>query len=359
MEERNPLIYFLKIAQDNGCGLCNQLYSLTGCIDHSNFYKNYNVIVIDKFLREIETESYCPISDIIDLQKFNFFLQKYNVYLIDSYYLQLEIVSIKLHDGIDVTEKIITKRNPSYFKYNCLDIPDCDVTSNLIIRYKLNKDSPIFTKMFKKGTRACIDFSLMNNPNTFAKSPQLYLGGSQQRDVFFNILTNIPFQSKFVSHAYGILENIINEHNSSSKLNVIHLRLEEDAIRVESNNARISPGIFKTTMEEKFIQMIKKYIDKNILTIILSPNFDNKVIEFLKINNYKFIRTEKTFLREENALVDLLIGTYCTDTFIGVYESSFSYTLLHKIMLQIKPKGFKGYLFEMHRPNIDDQIFNL
>ena len=356
-----PAFFFLKIAQNNNCGLCNQLYALTGCIDHSNFYKKYNVLIIDKFLRGIETESYCPISEIVDLKKFNVFLQKYNVYLIDSYYIQLEIIDIfeekekkeEKEDNKDITRDILIK----YFKYNCLEIPKDIIHNRLIINYRLNKETPIFTKIFEKGEKITLDFT--TNNNIFNRSPQLYLGGSEQRNVFFNILSNIPFQKKFVTHAFGILENIIKNNNNSSDFNVIHMRLERDAIEVESKNANIAPNIFKNKMEEKYIETIKKYVNKDVLNIILSPNFDNRVIEFLKENNYKFIVTEKNFLREENAIIDLLIGFFCTKTFIGVYESSFSYTLLHKIILQIKPKGFKGVLFEMHRPHIEDQIFTI
>jgi hypothetical protein len=65
-------------------GLCNQLWSIVSgmiiCIK-----ENKNVLVIDKFLLNIHTKSYCPISKILSLPSMNIFLAKYKLTLIDGY----------------------------------------------------------------------------------------------------------------------------------------------------------------------------------------------------------------------------------------------------------------------------------
>ena len=68
------------------------------------------------------------------------------------------------------------------------------------------------------------------------------------------------------------------------------------------------------------------------MTIVLSGDFDNNVIKFLQNNNYNFITTPKLYQdRELNAIIDLEIGLLCNHTYIYTFESSFSYTLLHKL----------------------------
>ena len=77
----------------------------------------------------------------------------------------------------------------------------------------------------------------------------------------------------------------------------------------------ITHNEYKTYLEEKYINLIKKYLSKEDENIILSASLSNGVINFLEQHNYKFI--DKFFNdREKNAIVDLLVSKYCNNIVI-------------------------------------------
>ena len=105
----------------------------------------------------------------------------------------------------------------------------------------------------------------------------------------------------------------------------------------KSNN--LQPAIFKTNLEQKYIECIKNNINKDEINIILSYSTQNKVINFLRDEGYKFHLTNKSLDqgREINALIDLIVGNVCNNVFIGNFNldvlrgSSFSYCLIQKL----------------------------
>jgi hypothetical protein len=267
------LNYYLKIARSPNSGLCNQLYSLCSCIEYC-ISKSINNIYVDRFLMEINLDKWCPISDIIDLEKLNLFLKQYNIIIIDSYNLK----------------------------------------------------------------------------NEYIESPLSYIGTSNNSKLFSKILNNIEFLEKYKD----IAKKIIN----FNYYNVIHLRLEDDAVNTYSKEMNIHPVVYKTINEERYIHCIKKYIDKNIISVILTENEDNNVIKYLKENNYKYTLTPKVFEnREMNALIDLMIGinfhnfynfNNFHNIFIGSYESSFSFTILNRLLSKRK-KEFIGIFIDLNK----------
>ena len=89
---------------------------------------------------------------------------------------------------------------------------------------------------------------------------------------------------------------------------------------------------YKTVIENRYIKFIKDYIKKTDNTIILSYDYNNEVIKYLDINNYNYIMTPKyNTNRDISALIDMHIGQYCNNIFIGTFESSFSYMLITRI----------------------------
>ena len=244
--------FYFKIAKDVMSGLCNQMYSLSGCIEYcvDNKIKN---LVIGKFLIEVNTDKKCPISDIMDIEKMNLYLKKFDINLIDG-----------------------------------------------------------------SG----------NDESIFKPSPIPYMGQSNNARIFIEILNNIYFLGKF----HTISKNL----TKSDIFNVIHLRLENDAIECFSRELMISEDVYKTINEYRYIHCIKKYIDKNIMTYVLtsSEKEKNKVIDFLKENGYNFSIIPKNFEdRDVNAVIDLLIGSSCKKTFIGSFDSSFSFTIMNRILI--------------------------
>ena len=321
--------FLLKIAKDPGCGLCNQLYALTGCIDHAIYYKNINIIIVDNFLKQINTIDYCPISEIVDMNAFNAYLLQYNIALIDRNYIHPTINSIVYENSqskkIDITHDICGK----FLRNSVLRIPITDIlahdASMLLVTYSLG-GIPITLRYQMINGKLEKEVFLDFNFTDFRGSPQLYYGGSQNPKQFVSILQNMRFNVNFTS----MVEALSSPFSNDTKINVIHLRLEEDAIASFTLQTKITN--YKKVLEDKYIAMIKKYIEPQDLTIILSSEYNNQVIKFLDDENYNYIKTVNvTKYRELNGLIDLIIGEKCTNIMIGVYESSFSYTLMYRL----------------------------
>jgi len=135
-------------------------------------------------------------------------------------------------------------------------------------------------------------------------------------------------------------ENDNIEHSNietiNKKINVIHLRIEEDAIDHWSSQNNMNKQVFKRILTVKYIELVKNYIQKEDITIILTGDINNDVVQFMKENDYNITFIDKKFdtnqpARELNAIVDLIVGRYCNNVFIGCDGSTFSELLLKYI----------------------------
>ena len=265
-------IFYLNISKPNKLsqkmGLCNQLYAIKGTCEYA-YENNINTIVIENFLTDIVKNTYCNISDIIDLNHLNNLLKKYNIKVLDW----------NTDTGFEKTNVIFN------------EAPYWNVSSDCYI-------------------------------STY-------------------ILSNLKFNSKF----YDIADEILKKNKITAEpCNVIHLRLENDAIEHWSKVNGLSPEEFKKILEIKYIKNIDKYINKSYITIVVASEYDNNVIKYLRDNGYLYLTTEKRFKeRELNAIVDLIITQRCDRVILGFFESSFVFTAMMRIIKT--PKTQKIYFF--------------
>ena len=158
------------------------------------------------------------------------------------------------------------------------------------------------------------------------------------KEDFDQILTNLKFNPKF----YEIADSIL-DLPSDSPLNVVHLRMEEDAIDFWSKKNKMTRDDFRHTLSNKYITHIRAMIPKGQKILILSGSSDNLVLrniredyEILFIDPTDEIRSAfNTTGRELNAIIDLLAGQRCNNVFIGCHSlklsrgSTFTYVLHH------------------------------
>jgi hypothetical protein len=171
--------------------------------------------------------------------------------------------------------------------------------------------------------------------NNVAFQPSLRIQ-NDQTEFTKGIFRNIVFQNKFHEKA---MEYTMHLREKNTNINCVHLRLEDDAVEHWAKENNMSPANFKKIIEDKYIDAIMKNLKKEDATLILSDNYDNRVIEFLRENGYNFIKTPKMSQdREIAAIYDLHIGQHCNNVYILVYDSSFSYTLLYRIYEQTRFK---------------------
>jgi len=325
-------------------GLTNQIFSfITDVIICYN--NNIKVMVVEKFSNDFLKNSYSPISHILNLESLNNFLrQKYDVTVIDKNNANFELISINygvIGNTIDVTNII----KSHFFRDNVLFIPKNIILNDFVkdpcfgylkkifINYRINQYNIL--QIFDEYRNEDISIN-----NLYGKY-QIEFGwiDKYNKEMFEDILVNIPFNDYFINTSKNILTNI----HKTERVNLVHLRLEDDAIQHWSKENNMSQESFKNYIENKYIQIIKKYFHPNDLIIILSSSINNLVTDFLKTNNYNFKMSEKIHdCRELNAINDLLIASICNNIFIGNFNfhnlngSSYSYYVGKILKNQVK-----------------------
>lgn len=276
-------VLFLKLAREPNNGLCNQLLSLVSGILHC-IKKKKQILIIDKFLTQINSNSYCSISNVFDLVLINEYLKKYNLYLIDGFNL-----------------------NSSAFR-------------------------PISWNVFELAKKH-------NNQFLLSFIDEIY--------------QNLYFNKQLVSHSIDFInKNIPNYKNKL--INILHIRIEEDGIIHWSRMNGMDTITFKKKLIEKYIKLINSNLKKEDITIILTGLTKNEVIDYMIQNGYNIMFIDKKFdiyksTREINAIIDLVIGKYCNNVFIGCDGSTFS-ELLYKSISDVNDNGIniKKVMFDLN-----------
>ena len=283
--------------------------------------------------------------NILDIDLMNKYLKnKFDIIIADSHY-EYTLDSIKYgteYFNIDITEEIKT----SFIKDNTLIItkniilntikgdPVCNIYKNLYIKYYINKISII--DIYEEQRKYDI---IINNKNP--KYMQLDKNINILQDIFNNIIVNIQFKNIF-QEKINILDTEITEINK--KINVISLVPEEE---------------LNLSIYDKYIYLIKKYIDIQDFNIILSDSVSNTVIDFLTNNNYNYIIVEKFFEdKAKNDIINLLSTRYCNKFYIGLYDldnpNNYNFTYYAS---ELSDKEVLKICFNPKKINNDENIF--
>jgi hypothetical protein len=307
---------------------------------------NSQAVVLDNYINDVSKNQYVPISQVIDIVSLNQYLNsKYNICVIDKSCARFTLLSVfygNKETKIDITNEISKSfvRNgglviSKYTDFNRIrGDPAYGKQKYIFLKYNIAMDLPnpvtyvmeeTYDEVLKKDI--VIDFSNTECEFTFADLQSIYSNSYRQR-VFEDILMKIEYLSMYQIAA----EKTIRCIDRDLRINVIHLRVEPDAIEHWSKMNNMSPTLFRRTIENKYIELIQKYMQKTETIIILSDSVVNNVVDFLLRNEYNFIIPEKQFTnRHLNAIVDMLISKTCNNIFIGCYNfnkkngSTFSY----------------------------------
>jgi hypothetical protein len=276
--------------------------------------------------------------------QFHIYNSKRNIIIIDKYDVNFELKSIR-YGTKNYNNEVSNIIKTNFFCNNKLCIPKgtnlnllcedpcpCE-KKNIFLNYQINEYliEEIYEEELKNDI--VIDFLEANYQNTFAWI------NSFNKEMFEDILVHLEYSIDFLF----LSKNIEEKLNLDKKINVLHLRVEEDAILHYSKINNLSSINYKTIIENKYISLIKKYIDPSDQNIILSGSLSNSVIDFLIQNKYNFVFSDKDFDdREKNAIIDFLISKYCNNKFIGNFNfemlngSTFSYYIALTMNNKIK-----------------------
>lgn len=328
-------------------GFTNQIFALiTSIIDA--YKKKEKVVIVDNFLNDHSKSVYTPISKIFDINELNLFLKKnYDIIIVDKNDIrQFELINIKYGinetNYIDLTNTIKKKyinNNRLFIDKNiCLNDVEGDpcpgIVKKLIVSYRINNYD--IEEIYDENLNSNIVIDFENGPYLF----RLGWIDSFNDNMFNKILKNIKYHDDLILKSeYALNKMNIKKYNKKN-INIIHLRLEDDGISHWSKQNNLVPEIYKIYLETKYINLIKKYILKTDINIILcsSSSASNNVLNFLNKYNYNYKFVEKIFDdREKNAIIDLLVSKCCNNIFIGNFNmktnngSTFSYYLWNYI----------------------------
>lgn len=342
-------IYALNICPNNKSGLCNQLYSIAAGIKYC-IKNKINIMFINKFLKSINSDRYCNISEIININKFNVYLNRYKLSIVDFNNFIFSIEDAVLSNGNDsknIKDMIINsyyQNNNFYIKRNSrfyLTNHDEKIIY-LTIKYNLNNYS-FYEKYIIENNELVEDINYNFNSLNFEGNFN-YI----QDNIFFDILRNIQFSDTIVYNS-SLKNNKLLYNKKTDKINTIHLRIEDDVIDHYSKTLKIDHGLLRHIVESKYIDIINSF-NKSDLIILLSYSKHNSVINYLKHNGYNFIIDEdKHEDREVSAIYDLLLGENCNNTYVCVWESSYSYTLFARINKKNNINAIQFYYEDLNR----------
>jgi hypothetical protein len=345
-------MFYLKLAAPFS-GLTNQLFSLVNSVILA-LSTGDKVVCIDHFSTDFrKTNHHANIAEILNIKKINNFLHsKYGVIIIDkneSCNLKMNYIAYGsdcryriVNNPIDIVSQNNTTNNNDNNSYNYpvyiqketdLNSVFGDPCFNTPKRFKLNytvNDYAIeetYSEKLNKNVVVDIQNAEYVNMSSFWIN-------SYNRNMFEDILQNIEFNDHFIDQS----KDIVKKYGNCIKINVIHLRVEDDAIEHWSKINKLSETDFKNFIESKYISLIKRYIAITDFTIILTGSNQNGVFNFLKQQNYKFATVEKRYEdRELNAIIELLVSSACNSTFIGNFNfdalngSTFSYLISQRL----------------------------
>lgn len=328
-------VYKLALASS---GLCNQLYFLFASI-MEGIKNKYSIINVDNFLLDINYNNYCSISEIIDVHHLNMILEKYNIRIFDiNTNNNLSLINVN-YGGLNITSKF----SELYLKNNSINIqkktnlnkifsdPKPFVKKTLHIQCILNNKLIDIIEQEKNGlliNDVKIGYSELYDNYKYSDW-RLLFNNYDNFEFLYYIIKNFKFNKSIIDKSLAFFEK--KDINVNNDLNIIHLRIENDSINNWCKLNNLNYDEYKLKLENKFINLIDNYFDKNIPIIILGSDTNNNVVEHLKSNNYTFFLYDAKDLkkREYNAAVDLQIGLSCNNVFIGCESSTFS-QLIHK-----------------------------
>jgi hypothetical protein len=358
-------IYFSKLFSLENNSYDFQIFNLINSIIIAINNKK-NIVIVDKFLNDRKnTQITSNISDIINLEKFNIFLKNnYNISVFDRENLDFQVHSIKYghpNNNIDLRNEILsqfsipnnlrveTNVNLNFLK-NYDPIPN--VQKSIYIHYSINN---IHLKEIYDEQGCYLKEPIIFNldDSNFIHNSYTLSNVKNNKNIFDHILENLCF-----TNIYDIITKNYLETNNliDTKINILDLQIIGNKNNNNNSNNKI---------ENKYISLIDKYINKNENIIILPSNYhldDNKylnneiIIDFLKKNGYKYyIHSYLPVLGNEiNTIIDLNLGIKCNSTYIGCFNmyklsgSNFTYSLI-----QLMSKESKHVLIDID--NIDGQ----
>lgn len=329
-------VHGIKIS-DYYTGLSNQLiqlfHGIIVCI-----CKSVDVVVVDDFKADIYTGNYCPVEDVLDMDKLcTYFYNHYGVAVVGKTQFQLEIVRAEygtMTCFVNVRDVFVEKFlhhdrlfvPPGIILNSLMGDPAKDRRKSLRITYKIREGLEIM----KCYTEESMVLDCHYKNIVFHQHPHW----PEQIKWLETMIRCFSFHEKFYHH-----HPCLEQHHT---VHVVHVRLEYDATRHWARENKMEETTFYNLLAKKYISAIQQHMTNGII-MILSYHRDNRVVDWLVENKMPHIFLEKDASkgREWNAAHDMAMAEkYANGVFIGNFDlyrmqgSTFSYFVMKKARFQ-------------------------
>jgi hypothetical protein len=326
-----------------GEGLANEWFHIV-----TNVYRcletGKKVLILGDFLRNFNTPDFCPLSQIIDLPHLSTFIRNtYDIHVLEHQQAVLGISQIVYGDK-DVTDVI----KEQFWDGTALRIPSSVILNDVFgdpmpfqykyLHIKFSIGDIVLEEVIPEVRDSDYCLSLMPPPYEYN---HIYWPSKTNRwflSMYKNILQNIHYNPNLIAEAHAFIKPHIQ---TGKRINVLHLRLEDDGVRHFAGHQCLNPDYYRWLLEEKYIAHIRKYTQPEDINVLLSYSTENRVVDFLQNNGYTYVIRPKNLDqgREVNAILDLIVGTHCTGVLfanfitdnVGFLGSTYSFVLYYML----------------------------
>ena len=237
------------------------------------------------------------------------------------------------------------KIDTSIYKINIVPYPHCGLCNQLLfLVYTMlycyhNSISKIMIRgcLTEINTHQIVPISLLLNLEEInRRSPVQLIDGFYDRGPFQrpHLVTQFhqsPMKSVFCK-CIAFSSFIVNYSKAlsfPSQVYMIHVRLEDDALKHWSKMNNITIEEFRTKLETWYISTLQTNVPKGSSILVLTGNINNSVWTYLQKNYTVFYQPKPKIPREFAAAVDLSLAKKCNQLFIGAKGSTFSDFILY------------------------------
>jgi Capsular polysaccharide synthesis protein len=341
-----------------GTGLCNQLIMIIHAILEARNRGNRSLIM-SNFRTEIDESNHnVPLGSIFDLDQMNRTIVAPRFKPIEDCRIEFKSATY----GINKKRvPLPSNRLPIFCNHNInhiLSDPVYGIAKNVELNFEVDGIPYIKTiQEHNSHLREPVHGNRTDLEKTYSK---LYWYDTISEREFINIARGLRFSPKF----YRIADEYLTDLNQ--ELNVVHLRVEDDAIdhwfKFTTNQTVRTKEEFKDRICQMYIKYIYAMIPRNQTILILSHSSQNEVIDAIKDDYHLIFIDAKDRIREEfgtvgrelEAIVDYIAGQKCSNIFIGCHSlrnkegSTFSWFLHHTMQNKM------SVLFDLE--NIDTPV---
>lgn len=296
-------IYLLQVNRA-GYRFISQLTALINGLIYA-YHNNARVVVV-------KSCDEWKINEVIDLDKFNTYLEsRLGLKIYDHSDLIFKLVSVRYgtYDKvIDITdsirERFMTGSDlfvPKHIVFN--DIkgdPAPNQYKKILFKFLINKTS--YEVMYNESLPDDISF---NKFKVIESSDQV---NKFDPDLFIELIQNLSFLT------------ITNNFASDTKINALHIRNDPDMIYYWGTVNKMLPFEFKDLLNQKYIELIDNFFDKETTIIVSTYDRENEVIQFLKNEGYTYYISDTE-----------IINPRCNSIFIGNHGSMTTYFMQHRL----------------------------